>query len=505
MTNFVKVLLILFIGFISFFVVVFCVVFILNKYSGSNEDVAKSAFMQVGDIAREKVYVDLAIEKALTADPTSVSFEEWNKLVNNALLLLDDLEKNNKEMDLVAQEMINVSQNNISFLNIPEVYALDSQEVISVFDQAPAGRRLRTLAKHFDVDIKKARAMLKVAQGEITADSWNDAADTFEKLENTAKAIKDTAKVSLYVGESIASGGSTTVLGSIIAQGGMLVGGADLILEVGEDVSNIALGYNNDAAAFIGDLRTITEPTATIFAVGNLEGATDIIMFGADQINSALQENKYLGVSVDFEKMATKLEGINSAEEMEKWMQDKNIAQEPSTIKKMMQKVLQEEISQSDSQKQTNVLSDDVANNLGFQDQQQDKNKNSKQKEGDITPEVDSIHTIKGHVVHYSPYNATGYLNVKSQEEGVQDIGSESEWELNTTKQITMDCFGGSFDENEGIQSYKISIYNTSDDKKVEEKTLSTTESVSINLASGKYIVKIFALTNGAMMWGCDW
>ncbi len=285
------------------------------------------------NVSKKFAEASLKMEETLNADPEKITYSQWSQKMEEAINSWNELENMLDELDTSAQKVI-AKEKKLSFFEIKKVRAADSQEILAVFDAAPAGRRLRTLAKHLKIDAKRAQAMLKVAQGEVTADAWNKAGDTFEKLENTARVIKDASKVSLYVGGAALSGGATSTAGMILSETGAVIGGADLVLEIGEDASAIALGYNSQAAAFFGGMRKVSEPAASViglFDIANASGAYDrfnAVMFGLDQINSAVQENKYLGISPDFEKMALQLDGMNKAE-MKAWLAKQDIPEKP--------------------------------------------------------------------------------------------------------------------------------------------------------------------------------
>ena len=86
---------------------------------------------------------------------------------------------------------------------------------------------------------------------QIKAEAWNEAGDTIETLENSARVIKDSCKVSLLVGGNILTGGTATATVGILQKGIILVQKADLLLEIDQDTASIALGYNDDVTLML--------------------------------------------------------------------------------------------------------------------------------------------------------------------------------------------------------------------------------------------------------------
>jgi hypothetical protein len=143
------------------------------------------------------------------------------------------LEKDSEELQQLAGK---ISREKISFHFITPVLAYDRQEISNIFDSAPAGKKISTLAKHLGVDAKMAYKILQQDQAQVEADAWNEAGDTLQKLETSAVVIKDTCKVAGFVGGIVVTGGvSGIATGSVLSQAATIVSGADLILEVTED------------------------------------------------------------------------------------------------------------------------------------------------------------------------------------------------------------------------------------------------------------------------------
>lgn len=98
----------------------------------------------------------------------------------------------NKELESEASKLANMSRG--------QVAAYDAQDITNIIDKAPPGKKIKTLAKELNISAEKAFKLLKMSQQQLTAEARDEAGDTFETLENTAKMIKDGCKVGLMIG-----------------------------------------------------------------------------------------------------------------------------------------------------------------------------------------------------------------------------------------------------------------------------------------------------------------
>jgi hypothetical protein len=254
-------------------------------------------------------------------------FVSFQKYMDNLIYSWQKLETLSNELEALTEEITQENKINISFLETAYAY-YDKDEITRMFDAAPAGRKIRTLAKKLNVSAKKAYSILKMSQAELEAEAWNQAGDTFENLENGAKAVKNGCKVGLMVGGTIATGGSGTVTTmSLLEKTTLIVNGADLVLEIGEDTANIALGYNNEATAVISDVRTLTKPATAILGVTNLYDADDTLdafMFGLDQANAVINQGEVLGIKIKDGQKTIETNTIKK-EDTEKWLEENKI------------------------------------------------------------------------------------------------------------------------------------------------------------------------------------
>lgn len=255
------------------------------------------------DVAQAYEAASLQTNRVMTASPSQVSYDTWKAGLENALRRWNDLHGALKRLDAATQAVASAGepslltaflQGVLSFTATP-CHAYTKEEISAVFDAAPAGRRLRTLAKHLGTDVRRARKVLDMTQEQIKAEAWNKAGDEFETLENQARVLKDASKVSLQVGGTMLTGGVASGTASLLAKGALLVQNADLVLEIGEDASRIALGHNHKVTSILATAKQVTGVPATImgfkglFSIASAPDAIEGFMFGAEQIIGAAQ------------------------------------------------------------------------------------------------------------------------------------------------------------------------------------------------------------------------
>ena len=150
-----------------------------------------------------------------------------------------------------------------------------------------------------------------------------------------------------------------------------VVGGADLVLEVADDEARIALGDKNKVSEMVNKARAVTEPAASILTIVNMPGnlskameKVSAVYFTADQVRSAVQDEKILGISIKTdEKGETKasVAGLTE-EEVPEWMKENNIVKSGEKVEEIM-KQIEEEIKEEIKQevKPTEVLKEEVS------------------------------------------------------------------------------------------------------------------------------------------------
>lgn len=246
-------------------------------------------------------------DKALRADPQNITYEEWSGDMDRAEEYWAGLETVSNLLDKSVTdqtfEAMFTEQQSRDFALIQTAYALDAKKVLQVFDSAPAGKRLRTLAKHLKSDLKYARAALKMANGQITAEEWNNFGDTSQKLESAARGLRSAGKVAATAAGLMATGGAS----GVFEVGALTVSGADTLMQIADDGAFIALGDKYDSNEFVAALNKtqdtwgkVAGPVDVLF--GNMNDPMDATMFmltTADNVRSVLKEGKFLGYDLN--------------------------------------------------------------------------------------------------------------------------------------------------------------------------------------------------------------
>jgi len=265
--------------------------------------------------------------------PNEIDLETWQIRADEILDLWELIEQLTVVMEETADKVIMTENKENALINdfwdSFVSYGLTKQDVNAIYDNAPKGSKLKTLAKQLNVSAKDAFNILKSTNNEI-AKTWNNKADTYQSLENGARAIKSTSKAVVFVGGMVATGGAST----LVEAGIIAVTGADLVMEIGEDFSIIQYGDGSKQAKSFGSIRKVTEPLASIIGLtglkgllkgkniealgkqlANLTGAernakllelgvtqldyAGAILMTVDQTSSYMQDNKVLGISLD--------------------------------------------------------------------------------------------------------------------------------------------------------------------------------------------------------------
>lgn len=286
---------------VSFIIIVSVLAFFLFR---NNKKIDQIVYEDTLTISKEYLVLRYKTDNVLVNAKDYESYDDWNEEIASIIQEWEILESKALELEKNADEM----SNEITAFNmIKSAYAKDYTyaEVQAIVEKAPAGRQIRTLAQHLGVDAKRAQLILNQSQDMATREAWGEAGDTFENLENQAIVIKDTCKVTVYVGGLVATGGAV----GAVAQVTTVVVGVDLALEVTEDSAQIALGDRNKVSSFVKDVRTVTEPIASVLTITNVPsnlgsayGKFDSVMVGLEQFRDTIQEGKVIGINLkDFE------------------------------------------------------------------------------------------------------------------------------------------------------------------------------------------------------------
>jgi hypothetical protein len=249
-------------------------------------------------ISKEYLVLRYKTDNVLVNAKDYESYDDWNEEMASIIQGWETLESKALKLEGNANEM---SEETTAFNFAQKAYAYTYAEVQAIVEKAPAGKQIRTLAQHLGVDAKRAQLILNQSQDMATREAWGEAGDVFEKLENQATVVKDTCKVTVYVGGIVATGGAVGTVSQVTT----VVVGVDLALEVTEDSAKIALGDRNKVSSFVKDVRTVTEPIASVLTItdisnnlGSAYGKFDSVMVGLEQFRDTVQEGKVIGIDL---------------------------------------------------------------------------------------------------------------------------------------------------------------------------------------------------------------
>jgi len=283
-----------------FLLVSFIIIFSVLAFFlfGNNKKTEQIVYEDTLTISKEYLALRYKTDNVLVNAKDYESYDDWNEEMTSIIQGWKTLESKALKLEENANEM---SEETTAFTFVQKAYAYTYAEIQAVVEKAPAGRQIRTLAQHLGVDAKRAQLILNQSQDMVTREAWGEAGDVFEKLENQATVVKDACKVTVYVGGNVATGGAVGTVSQVTT----VVVGVDLALEVTEDSAQIALGDRNKVSSFVKDVRTVTEPIASILTItdipnnlGSTYGKFDAVMVGLEQFRDTAQEGKVIGIDL---------------------------------------------------------------------------------------------------------------------------------------------------------------------------------------------------------------
>ncbi len=334
--------------FIFLFAIVLVVTgyFILTSQDRNEQKVLESTY----DISKEYLSLRYRTNNMLINAKEYTDYSTWNKDMTQLIKDWEALDKESLKLEDSADKTAETVAFNLKIVQTTNAYS--SKEISDIYDKAPKFKGISTLANHLGVDAKKAQAILNQAQAEISSEVFTEEGNAFETLENTAIVVKDGCKITGFVGGVVLTGGTAglATAGSL-AQVGVVVVGSDLALEVTEDGAKIAFGDRNKVSSFVKDVRTVTEPLATVISIINIPSNLstpyqkfDSVMLGLEQFRASAQEGKVIGVDLtNFEyqkpfqriRQAQYSKTVTVAEmemaEVEEWLKSLNKEYKPMT------------------------------------------------------------------------------------------------------------------------------------------------------------------------------
>ncbi len=318
-------------------------VFYFLKQENTDQTEEQIVLGQTLEISRQYLALRYQTDNVLINAKYFSSYDTWNQEMTR---IINDWNKLEKDATYLEKKSEALPVHELSFSLTKTVHAYDRNEISDVFDNAPVGKKIATLAKYLGVDAKRAQLILNQDQDQVTADAWNEAGDTLNKLEKSAVVIKDGCKIAGFVGTTVLTGGSAALMtGSALSRAAVVVSGADLTLEIGSDAASIALGNHNKISAIADDVRKITEPISGLLTISTMPGnltkgieKLNAVTFTAEQVNGGVQDGKIIGIElpeVNVE-LDNKFENIKKYKtpvyiskidpnEVDKWLSENNI------------------------------------------------------------------------------------------------------------------------------------------------------------------------------------
>jgi len=279
------------------------------------------------------------LEKAKDFD----GYNSWKAKMEEVVKGWQDLEKRASELEKMTSK---ITVDKVGFEIISPAIAYDSQEVSRVINSGSMKNQISRLAKHFGVDAKRAQLILNETQDRVSNEAYTEEGDVFEECEQNSMRIKNGAKITVFVGGVVLTGGASAVVTSgALATTATVVVGADLVLEVTEDEARIALGDRNKVSEMVSGLRSVTEPAAAILSLTNIPGnlskgidKLSALSFGADQVRSVIQDEKVLGISIKTDEkgeVKAEIAGVTQ-EELSKWREENKAIKSNESVEEII-------------------------------------------------------------------------------------------------------------------------------------------------------------------------
>lgn len=271
-----------------------------------------TAMLSVNYYLTARAYLDKWLSQDVS-DMTQEEFEEFTLLLKQAIALFEDVEKLSATLNKVADvwetkayenkpAMEKISKQNLNFVNPVAIYAANpspakkwAQDIVDTFDKAPAGKGIRTLAKHLDTDAKRAYIQLKQALDILEGEEYTEISKKANTAIQVASALKTAGSIA-QLGIAIAAAPPAGVLGAVTNTGGLVCSGASTLLEIGSTGSIIYYnGEDNHISIACDKTQAQFGPIGQVFSVMSLGyGLKDLGTSGKE-----IFKNGYKSLSAD--------------------------------------------------------------------------------------------------------------------------------------------------------------------------------------------------------------
>ncbi len=234
-----------------------------------------------------RVYLD----QFLSYDIHNGTLEEYQSLLSNTIEAFENAKKlsealiqtvdfwmsqNDLSDEKPSYKLLGLNKNHLS--DLFKVYADEedspavkwAKDITNLYDKAPTGKGIRTLAEHLNTDAKRAYAQLCQAQDILQGAEYSNIAETANKAYQTASVLK-TAGTAAGLVVSIVAAPATTTLGAVINTGGIVVGGINTVMEIG---STGTILYTNGEGNWV--TKAIEETKKDFSPIGDIIGLAGV-------------------------------------------------------------------------------------------------------------------------------------------------------------------------------------------------------------------------------------
>lgn len=289
---------------------------------------------------KQYIHARLATEIYMSLDPSIMTMEEMAQMADEVLLAWESAEVLSASAEELTNRAVKVlemasREDALNELNASSVlnriirlskssgstaYAagtarkLDPQtwaeNLTKQYDALRGGQRYQQLANQLGTDARTAYEQMALAQkiiqnaaaleeAEADVNAWTESI-------NYLQGVKTASKVGVFVvGTIVTGGGTVSALGSssmtLGTATGVVVGGADCIVDIGATGSSIILGENNQVTIGFNELKDKLAPVSAVVGLAGFNAAEtgEQLTYIGDSLVDWFYEGKFMGVKVD--------------------------------------------------------------------------------------------------------------------------------------------------------------------------------------------------------------
>jgi len=150
-------------------IIVMVVGFLALKKGDKTPNLDQAVYEKTLSVSKEYTLLRYRTENVLEKAKEYQDYDKWNNEMNAVIDGWKELEGKVTELEKEADKMANEKT---AFNLVKGVSAYTSAEIQKVIESAPAGKTVRTLAKHLGVDVKMAQLILNQTQDQITREAY---------------------------------------------------------------------------------------------------------------------------------------------------------------------------------------------------------------------------------------------------------------------------------------------------------------------------------------------